>query len=150
MKRWSRTLKVLGGAVALMFLSVAALLCLFFTRTYQPVGGGWYSATYSSTIGEPGRKPRFLVRGHLPFFRREVAEDITDLHYLGDDCVVYTFVNLVDDELYAACGDRTPIFLDHVEGQDHRKISIDGDPLRLHDKTVSVAEVKRQASHAHQ
>jgi hypothetical protein len=141
-------LKILGYALALVVILVGVAAWLIFSppRSYVPVGGGWYSAQYSyNPIAESGRKPRFLVRGHLPFFRRDVAEDITDLRYLGDDCVVYTFVNRSDDELYAACGNHAPIFLDHVPGQDHRLISIDSDPLRLHEKTMSVAEVKRRA-----
>ena len=77
------------------------------------------------------------------FRRKTVAEDITDLHYLGDDCIVYTIAGHRQDEMYAGCGDHDPVFLDHVP--DHQTISIESDPLQLNGTTMDVAEVKRRA-----
>jgi len=82
------------------------------------------------------------VRGGV-FFRKTVAEDITGLHYLGDDCVVYTVAGYGEDEMYARCADHDPVFLDHVP--DHQKISMVSDPLQLNETTMDVVEVKHRA-----
>src|SRR5262245_61238330 len=127
-------LRSIGIVAALAVVCLAALVWLLNDppRTYRAVGGGWYSADEWQVIAESGRKPRFLVRGHWPLFRHDVAQHVTQIHYLGDDCVVYTFVAGRDDDLFSACGNRPPVFLDHVENQDYRNISIDTEPLRLH------------------
>lgn len=145
MQRWLRiTLKVFGAAVALLILFIAAVVWLFVARTYEPVGGGWYSARYvENFIADSGGKPRFLVRGHRPFFRHDVAENITHIQYLGDDCVAYTFGVGRGDDLYAACADSRPVFLVHLD--DYWDVSINTDPLRLKDETISVSEIKRRA-----
>ena len=77
------------------------------------------------------------------FIRRTVAEDITDFHYLGDDCIVYTVAGQGQDEMYARCADHAPVFLDHV--RDHQRISMVSDPLELNGTAIDVMEVKRRA-----
>jgi hypothetical protein len=149
MRQWKRRgLQVFEVVTVFVILCVAGLLWLSNARSYQPVGGGWYSATNLLNIIDSGRQPRYLVRGHLPFSRHQLAESITHIVYLGDDCVAYTFVNGASDDLYAACGNYPPVFLYHVEGEDYTGVSIDADPLVLRDKTVSVTEVKRRATQA--
>jgi hypothetical protein len=145
MKRWLRfsfwTVAPLTGFVIIIF---AAFVWLFFVppRSYQKIGGRWSSATETPLIAESGRKPKYLVRGGV-FIRKTVAEDITDFHYLEDDCVVYTVAGNGQDEMYVRCADHDPVFLDHVP--DHQKISMVSDPLQLNGTTMDVVEVKRRA-----
>ena len=145
MQRWLRTtLVIVWRAFAVFAILIVLFIWLMVKRTYRPVGGHWYSARYADVIADSGLKPVFLLRGRVPFFRRDVAKDITHIQYLGDDCVAYTYVNGRNDELYAACGDHTPVLLDHIE--DYSNYSLNTDPLRLGDKTITVVEVKRRAS----
>jgi hypothetical protein len=145
MKRWLRfSLWAVAALSGLVFIIFAAFVWLFFVppRSYQKIGGRWSSATETPLIAESGRKPRYLVRGGV-FIRKTVAEDITGIHYLGDDCIVYTVAGHRQDEMYARCGDHDPVFLDHVP--DHQEISIVSDPLQLNGTTMDVVEVKRRA-----
>jgi hypothetical protein len=145
MKRWLRfSLWAVAGVFAFVIITFAVIIWLAASppRTYRKVGGHWSSATEMEFIAESGRKPRYLVRGM--FFRKTVAKDLTDVQYLGDDCLVYTVVATNQDDLYAGCGDLLPVLLDHVP--DHQKISLVSDPLQLNGRTMSVAEVKRRAT----
>ena len=145
MKRWLRfSLWAVTALIGFVIIIFAAFAWLFFvpSRSYQKIGGRWSSATETPLIAESGRKPKYLVRGGM-FIRKTVAEDITDFHYLGDDCIVYTVAGYGQDEMYARCGDHGPVFLDHVP--DHQTISMVSDPLQLNGTTMDVVEVKRRA-----
>ncbi|HET7106873.1 MAG TPA: hypothetical protein VFI38_08685 [Candidatus Acidoferrum sp.] len=143
MKRWVRfslwAIAALAGFVIILF----AVWILVPLRSYQKIGGGWFSATEIPIMAESGRKPKYLVRGGI-FFRKTLAEAITDFHYLGDDCIVYTVAGHRQDEMYARCGEHDAVFLDHVP--DHQRISMVSDPLQLNGTTMDVAEVKRRAN----
>ena len=145
MKRWLQfSLWGVAGLTGFVIIIFTAFVWLLFAppRSYQKIGGRWSSATETPLIAESGRKPKYLVRGGV-FLRKTVAEEITDFHYLGDDCIVYTVAGYGQDEMYARCGDRDPVFLDHVP--DHQNISMVTDPLQLNATTMGVAEVKRRA-----
>ena len=138
------SIRVGAGLTGLLIIILAGFLWFLFAgpRSYQEVGGGWSVVSERPLMAESGRKPKYLMRGWA-FLRKTVAEGITDFHYLGDDCIVYTVAGHGQDEMYARCGDRDAVFLDHVP--DHQKISIVSDPLQLSGTTTAVAEVKRRA-----
>jgi len=145
MKRWLRfslwAAAALTGFVIIIFVAFGWLFSVP-PRSYEKIGGRWFSVTETPLIAESGRKPKYLARGGA-FVRKTVAEDITGFHYLGDDCIVYTVAGYGQDEMYARCGDHDPVFLDHVP--DHQKTSMVSDPLQLNGGTMQVVEVKRRA-----
>jgi len=145
MKRWLRfslwAAAALTGLVIIIFVAFGWLFSIP-PRSYQKIGGRWFSATETPLLAESGRKPKYLARGGA-FLRKTVAEDITGFRYLGDDCIVYTVAGHGQDEMYARCGGHDPVFLDHVP--DHQKISMVSDPLQLNGTTMDVVEVKRRA-----
>jgi len=85
MKRWLRfslwAAAALTGLVIIIFVAFGWLFSIP-PRSYQKIGGRWFSATETPLLAESGRKPKYLARGGA-FLRKTVAEDITGFRYLG-------------------------------------------------------------------
>lgn len=114
----------------------------------EVVGGSWDVVQTTSTLGHPSTTRRLLRRRGLIY--STMASYLSEVQYLGDNCVSYEVSDDTGRSVWAACDFNAPIEL--YRGLGRANFSADGlrvdeleDGKVLIAKSISIREIRRLA-----
>lgn len=102
----------LGSSLALLvWLYGLGLLGipLVVAQEREAIGGSWEVIHTTSRLGHPSTTRR-LIRRRGPFYST-VANYLSSMHYLGDNCISYEASGEEGNSTWAACGFEKPVEL---------------------------------------